>query len=260
VKLLFIGDIDARVGRAAVEKILPSLQSELGLDFVVANGENATHGIGLSRTHAEELLNLGIDLLTLGDHAFDRDDIIPLLSSTKKVIRPINHPANQPGQGFSIIENGKGEKLLVINACGQVFMKYQYDNPFWAIDKVLKDYPNIPTLVDFHAEATSEKKAMGFFLDGRVTLVAGTHTHIQTSDEQILPNGTAYISDVGMVGAHLSVLGMTQESVLSRFLTQLPHGLKGVEEGPAVFGAVVVEFDMQGRATGIERINKIVEV
>lgn len=260
-RVIFIGDIDGQLGRAAVKQLLPSLISQYQPDFIIANAENATHGIGITPRHANELLAMGIDALTLGDHAFDKPEIVTLLSQSKQIIRPLNYPTQVPGFGYQVVENSKGDKLLVVNLLGQVFMKYDLDNPYLAIEKPLKEYPNLPTLVDLHAEATSEKRAMGFYLDGRVTAVVGTHTHVPTADEQVLPNGTAYISDAGMVGPANSILGMDKKNIIDKFVDQRPY-LMEPAPGPMVeFGAVVIEYDPDTtKAISIERINQVIEV
>lgn len=236
MKILFFGDICGKTGRQALQKALPELRDKYKADFVIVNGENATHGKGLNRVAYDFFLELGVNCITGGDHIFDITETEQILNDKSSVlIRPANYPDRPeiPGVGWKIIENKVG-KLGVINLLGRIFMGEGMDNPFDVVDKLLnlKDLQNIPVFVDFHTEATSEIVAMGHYLDGRVSAVVGTHTHVQTNDARILPNGTAYISDVGMVGGLNGVIGVKKEIILMRFLT----GLKvkhEVAESPA---------------------------
>lgn len=246
MKILFFGDICGKTGRQALQKALPELRDEYKPDFVIINGENATHGKGLNKTAYDFFLELGVDCITGGDHIFDIPETEQILNDKSSVlIRPANYPDRPeiPGVGWKILENKVG-KLGVINLQGRIFMGEGMDNPFEIVDNLLqqKELQNIPTLVDFHTEATSEIIAMGHYLDGRVSAVVGTHTHVQTNDARILPNGTAYISDVGMTGGLNGVIGVKKEIILKRFLT----GLKvkhEVESNPSQVNGVLIEIE-----------------
>jgi len=246
-----IGDVVGRAGRRAVRTLLPALRQDYGIEMVVANGENAAGGFGITKETAEELLDCGVDVITTGNHVWDRKEIVPHLNGELPILRPINYPEKVPGRGHLI----KGE-VLVVNVMGRVFMSPLLC-PFRATDSLLKNMseekPKV-ILVDFHAEATSEKQALGWYLDGRVSAVLGTHTHVATSDTRILPRGTAYVTDVGMTGPRDSVIGNTPEVVLERFLKQIPQRLT-VASGPAIFNSVLTEFDDEGRAVSIERLD-----
>lgn len=258
MKFLFCGDINGRSGRAVVTKYIPKLRKELGLDFVVANGENAAHGFGINAKIAQDLYDAGVDVITTGNHVWDQPSSYQDIAQDKHLLRPINYPtgANLPGRGTAIIENARGHKLLVINAMGQLFMEL-LDNPFYAIDTVLKDYTlgaNINgILIDFHAEATSEKMSMGHYVDGRATLVVGTHTHVPTADHQIFPGGTAYMTDAGMCGDYgWSVIGMHPDTPVKRFLKTHKGARMQPAEGEGTLCAVYVESDTStGKATKI---------
>ena len=252
-----IGDIVGKPGRRAVREFLPGLRDEYGINLVVANGENAAGGLGITAPTAQELLDSGVNVITTGNHVWAKKDIIPYLDSGDlPVIRPLNFPPGAPGHGF-LLRN----KVLVVNLMGRVFMG-EYDCPFRAMDVLLaemKDDVRV-IIVDFHAEATSEKIAMGRYLDGRVSALLGTHTHVGTIDACILPKGTAYVTDVGMVGPTDSVIGDDADSVLYSFLTRMPHRLS-VGKGSAVFNGILVEVDKSsGRAVGIQRIQREEEV
>jgi metallophosphoesterase (TIGR00282 family) len=223
VKLLFIGDVVGKPGRRAVAAFLPDLISEHDVELVVANGENAAGGYGLTGTVIEELTDLGIDCITTGNHLWDRREVMSILEKEQRVLRPANYPPGVPGLGWNIFTGRHGTQVAVLNLMGRVFMK-DIDCPFRTADAELERLSSRASviIVDFHAEATSEKMAMGWYLDGRVSAVVGTHTHIQTSDARILTGGTAYITDVGMTGPFDSVIGMRKELALKRFLTQLP--------------------------------------
>ena len=252
MNILFIGDIVGQPGRRAVKHFLPRLRREYEVDLVVANAENAAHGRGLTPKLVDELLNLGIDVLTSGNHIWDQKEIIPIMDSDLPLLRPINYPEGVPGRGYLVHEG-----VLVVNLMGRTFM-YNIDCPFRAMDRLLATMPDVPpvVLVDFHADATSEKVAMGWYLDGRVSAVVGTHSHVPTADPWVLPGGTAYVSDLGMTGPKHSVIGVKTEAVIERFLTQMPNKFE-VAEGPAVMGCVVVEVDSTtGRAQGIRRTDR----
>jgi 2',3'-cyclic-nucleotide 2'-phosphodiesterase len=254
LKVLCVGDIVGKLGRRTVAAVLPELRHELALDLVIANGENTAGGRGLTPGTAEELFRCGVDVLTSGNHIWENRDIYPTLDDTRApIIRPMNYPDGVPGRGVY-----KHANVAVLNAMGRTFMGVSLEDPFRALDRALEDVASCPVkILDFHAEATSEKIAMGYYLDGRVSAVFGTHTHVPTADTRILPNGTAYVSDLGMVGAMHSVLGMQLEPVIDRFLTQLPTRFDPVDKGPAVFNSVFITIDPEtGRATGIERVDR----
>jgi metallophosphoesterase (TIGR00282 family) len=252
-KVLMVGDIVGKLGRRAVASELPELRRTHGVDLVVANGENTAGGRGLTPDTAEELYESGVDVITSGNHIWENRDVYPLLEGDQPVIRPLNYPEGTPGRGVF-----RRDGVAVVNAMGRAFMGVQMDCPFRAMDAALATLQDCTViLVDFHAEATSEKVGMGYYLDGRVSCVAGTHTHIPTSDVRVLPKGTAYVSDLGMCGALHSVLGMQIEPVIERFLTQRPNRWNPVDKGPAVFNSVLVEIDnANGKAITIERLDR----
>lgn len=250
MRILLIGDIIGRPGRQAVEQFLPALQRQYELDMIIANGENAAGGFGLTSSIAQELFNDGVDVLTSGNHIWAQSEIIPHLDSEIPILRPLNYPPGVPGRGYLI-----SRQVMVVNLMGRTFMR-ELDCPFQAMDRLLNGPGEKPPviIVDFHAEATSEKMAMGRYLDGRVSAVLGTHTHVGTIDAQILPQGTAYVTDIGMTGPTDSIIGDKIDSVLQRFLTGMPHRLS-VGEGKPVLNAIMVETDEKsGKATKIERI------
>ncbi len=253
--VLAIGDVIGKPGREAVKTLLPGLRQKCGLDLVIANGENAAGGLGLTPTTAQALFDAGVDVLTSGNHIWAQKEILPYLDSDMPVIRPLNYPPHVPGRGYLL-----SGQVLVVNLMGRAFIG-NFDCPFRAMDKLLAELKHKPPviIVDFHAEATSEKVALGRYLDGRVSAVLGTHTHVGTIDAQLLPNGTAYVTDIGMTGPIDSVIGDDTEAVLHRFLTMMPHRLS-VGSGKTVFNALVVEVDdSSGRAKSIERICEEVE-
>jgi len=255
LKILAIGDIIGKPGRNAVKEILPALCDEHNIDLVVGNGENAAGGLGLTPSTAEDLFDSGIDVITTGNHIWAHSDIIPYLDSELAILRPLNYPPMNPGRGYLLKNN-----VLIVNLVGRVFMGH-VDCPFRAMDQLLVEFEHksIPIIVDFHAEATSEKVAMGRYLDGRVSAVVGTHTHVGTADAHILPGGTAYVTDIGMVGPIDSVIGDDPDSVIKRFLTQIPSRLS-VGKGTVSFDAILVEVDEKtGKAVGIQRIRKVVD-
>ncbi|MFA4835806.1 MAG: TIGR00282 family metallophosphoesterase [Dehalococcoidia bacterium] len=250
MKALLIGDIIGKPGRRAVRELVPGLRRQHGIDMVIANGENAAGGIGLTPSTAEELLQSGVDVITSGNHIWKHREIIPYLDGRYPILRPLNYPSNVPGKGYWI----RGS-VMVVSLMGRVFIG-ELDCPFKAIDRLLEEIDPKPRiiLIDFHAEATSEKGALGLYLDGRVSAVAGTHTHIGTIDARILPKGTAFVSDIGMVGPRDSVIGDDPEGVIHKFLTQMPHRL-AVGRGSVTFNSVLVEIEENGRATRITRID-----
>ncbi|MFC1860744.1 TIGR00282 family metallophosphoesterase [Chloroflexota bacterium] len=249
--VLLIGDIIGKPGRQTLHMLLPSLKKEYNLDMVIANAENASGGLGLTPATAEELFGIGIDVITSGNHIWHHKEIIPYLDEKKPVLRPLNYPPGVPGKGY-IINN----KVLVVNLIGRAFIG-NFDCPFRAMDRLLTELKNKPPviLVDFHAEATSEKMALGQYLDGRVSAVVGTHTHVGTIDTRLLNNGTAYVTDIGMTGPINSVIGDDTESVLQRFLTMIPNRL-AVGKGKTILNSVLVRIDEEsGKAQSIERID-----
>ncbi|MFC1927404.1 TIGR00282 family metallophosphoesterase [Chloroflexota bacterium] len=254
MKILAIGDIIGKPGRNALKEILPALCDEHSIDLVVGNGENAAGGLGLTPSTAEDLFDSGIDVITTGNHIWAHSDIIPYLNSELAILRPLNYPPMNPGRGYLLKNN-----VLIVNLVGRVFMGH-VDCPFRAMDQLLVEFEHksIPIIVDFHAEATSEKVAMGRYLDGRVSAVVGTHTHVGTADARILPGGTAYVTDIGMVGPMDSVIGDDPDSVIRRFLTQIPSRLS-VGKGTVSFDAILVEVDKKtGKAVDIRRIQELV--
>jgi len=255
LRILAIGDIIGKPGRKAVKEILPGLYSEYNIDLVVGNGENAAGGLGLTPSTAEELFDSGIDVITTGNHIWAYKEIIPYLDNEPALLRPLNYPPTNPGRGYLLKNN-----VLIVNLVGRVFIG-NFDCPFRAMDQLLAEFKHksIPIIVDFHAEATSEKVAMGKYLDGRVSAVLGTHTHVGTIDAHILPGGTAYVTDIGMVGPIDSVIGDDPNSVIERFLTQMPSRLS-VGKGKVSFDAILVEVDENtGKAVDIKRIQKIAD-
>ncbi len=258
MRVLFIGDIMGRPGRLAAAKFIPRLRDDFGgFDFVIANGENSAAGFGLTEKVMLELFSYGIDILTNGNHVWDKKDFLRTLDSEPNVLRPANHPKGTPGRGFAVYGKN-GERLAVICLQGRTFMP-PLDCPFQTADALLASCGTPAVFVDIHAEATSEKRALALYLDGRVSAVVGTHTHVQTADEEILPGGTAYLSDAGMTGGHGGVIGMTAESVLPKFLTGTPSRFAVCEER-VKFQGVVVEIDgKSGRALGVTRVDILAE-
>jgi metallophosphoesterase (TIGR00282 family) len=256
MKFLFCGDIVGKSGRDVATHHIPLLRKKLNLDFVVINGENAAHGFGITRKIADNFYRHGVDVITTGNHIWDQKETVQHISEEPRLVRPINFPENTPGKGHTIIENAKGQKLMIVNVMGQMFME-PLNDPFQAINALLDTYKlgqNVNAiLVDIHAEASSEKVAMGHFLDGRVTLVAGTHTHVQTADHMILEKGTAYISDVGMTGDYNSVIGMKKNIVVERFLKKVRGEKLEPAEGDGTLCGVLVETDDRtGKALSIK--------
>ena len=255
MKLLFIGDIVARPGRELVRRGLKSLVRAYDIDMVIANGENAAGGAGLTREISDELFATGIHVMTSGNHIWDKREVMEFIDRHPRLVRPANYPAGAPGAG-SYVWKQDGFAVGVINVMGRVFMA-NLDDPFVAATNELarvRDAGATVVFVDIHAEATSEKQAMGWHLDGRVTAVVGTHTHVQTADERILPGGTAYLTDVGMTGPHDGVIGMDRNGVLARFTTGLPSRFEPATGDPRLHAVVIHADDASGRALGIERI------
>jgi metallophosphoesterase (TIGR00282 family) len=257
VKILFIGDIVGEPGRKAVQTILPRLRGEQALDFVIANGENSAGGNGITPQIAGELFSAGVDAITSGDHLWDQKTVMDLLEREPRFLRPLNYPSNVPGRGANIFQVRNLPPIGVMNVQGRVFMP-PMENPFSTADEAvsrLREKTKI-IFVDFHGEATSEKIAFGRFMDGRVSAVVGTHTHVQTADEQILPNGTAYLSDAGFTGPHDGVLGRELEPVLKRFLTGMPQRFEVARNNVKLHGALIRVDDATGKATSIQRVSE----
>jgi 2',3'-cyclic-nucleotide 2'-phosphodiesterase len=261
LRCLVIGDVIGKPGRQALGHALPDLRRELELDLVIANGENLAAGMGITPGLAEELFAAGVDVITSGNHVWDKREVYPYLDTDAALLRPINYPHDAPGRGWLVHRTGDGVEVAVINAMGRVTMN-QLDSPFVALDELLdgsgQELPAV-RIVDFHCELTSEKNAMGIYLDGRVSAVCGTHTHVATADERILPRGTAYVSDIGMTGPLYSIIGFSPESVLPRFINALPTRFE-VGAGPVLFNAVQLDIETaSGRAVAIERLTRVVE-
>lgn len=260
LKVLFIGDIIGRLGRQICDRLVYELNSEFSPDLTIVNGENSAHGYGITEKVYNELLEMGIDVITMGNHMWDKKEVVKNIDKLPMVVRPANYPPGVPGKDHLIIEKS-GIKIAIVNLVGRVFMQ-ALDCPFQAIQRLLPTLKKETNaiIVDIHAEASSEKCAMGWFLDGKVSAVLGTHTHVMTADERILPEGTAFISDIGMVGAHNSIIGMNKEQILKRFTTQMPERFEPTDEGPGLFNAVLLKIDPKtGKAKEIKRIIRIVE-
>lgn len=254
LRVLFIGDIVGKPGRSVVKALLPGLIEKLRIDFIIANGENAAGGFGITEKVAKELFQLKINLITTGNHVWDKKEDIPYIAKEPHILRPFNYPPGVPGQG-SIIYAFNGLKIGIINLTGRVFMM-PVDCPFRTglseVERISKETKII--IVDFHAEATSEKMALGYYLDGMVSAVVGTHTHVQTADERLLPNGTAYITDVGMTGPLESIIGIEVPQIIERFLYQMPKKFE-VAKGRTVFSAVLIDINTKtGLARSIQRL------
>ncbi len=258
MRILFLGDIVGQPGRTAVRAILPRWRSEHQPDIVVANGENAAAGMGITPNVAAELLNEGIEVLTLGNHTFNKKEAAPLLKVESRIIRPANYPPGTPGFGYGTFSTGRG-RLAVVNLLGRTFME-ALDDPFReakTLVPLLREQTRC-ILIDMHAEATSEKAALAWMLDGQVSAVVGTHTHVQTSDARVLPGGTAFITDVGMVGPRDSILGVDTQTVIRRFLTRMPVRFE-VAGGPVRVDAVVIELDdNSGHAVQIQCLEEFI--
>ncbi|ABA89588.1 2',3'-cyclic nucleotide 2'-phosphodiesterase [Syntrophotalea carbinolica DSM 2380] len=255
MNILFIGDIIGRTGRRAVENRLHTLVDAWNVDLVVANGENAAAGFGLTVNIAAELYDLGIDVLTSGNHIWDKREIYDYLDCESRLLRPGNYPPGLPGRGSGVYATAAGTKVGVLNLEGRVFMN-NLECPFLAADReieMLRQQTPI-ILVDFHAEATSEKAALGFYLDGRVSAVIGTHTHVQTADERVLAGGTAFISDAGLTGSRDAVIGMRKEGAIDKFLTQLPVRFEVAKKDPVLCGVLVEIDEATGKASRVHRI------
>jgi len=256
MNILFIGDIVGRPGRELIRVGLRALVDRYSLDLVIANAENSAAGFGITKDIGDTLLEWGVDVMTSGNHIWDKKEAMPYIAGEPRLLRPANYPAGVPGRGSYVAQTGDGRAVGVINVMGRVFM-LNIDDPFAV---VLREIDAIRhrtrvIIVDFHAEATSEKMAMGWHLDGKVTAVLGTHTHVQTADERVLPGGTAYLTDAGMTGPHDSIIGMEKEPSLARFLNAMPSRFEPATGNPRLNGAVIEADDKTGRATKITRIS-----
>lgn len=261
MRTLFLGDVMGRAGRQAIQEELPRLRTEWKLDFVVVNGENASNGAGLTKAHAQSILDAGADCVTLGDHAFDQKEMLQAIEDDSRILRPLNYAKSAPGIGHRLFSDARGRKILVMQVLGQVFMKRAFDDPFSAVDQVLRAHPlggqAQMILIDVHCEATSEKMAMGHFCDGRASLVVGTHTHVPTGDAQILPKGTGFLTDAGMCGDYDSVIGMDKAEPLRRFITGMSKTRFQPALGEATLSGVFVETDDRtGKAVNIAMVRQ----
>ncbi|MBM3817803.1 MAG: TIGR00282 family metallophosphoesterase [Acidimicrobiia bacterium] len=256
MKLLFIGDIVGKPGRELIRKGLRGLIEHHGADFVVANAENAAAGFGLTRDIGDTLLESGVDVMTSGNHVWDKREVLEYIPGEPRLLRPANYPAGVPGRGSYVAQTGDGRSVGVINVMGRVFM-LPIDDPFAVVLREIEAIRHRAKiiLVDFHAEATSEKVAMGWHLDGKVTAVFGTHTHVQTADERILPHGTAYLTDAGMTGPHDSIIGMEREPSMARFLNAMPSKFEPATGNPRLNGVLVEADDKTGLATRVTRLS-----
>jgi len=256
MNILFIGDIIGKLGRELCREFIPKLKKELAIDLVIANAENSAHGYSITEKVYKELLSYGIEAISMGNHIWDKKEMVKDIDKLPLMVRPANYPPGAPGQEHLIIEKN-GVKIALINLSGRTFMPVM-DCPFRKADQLLKEIQADIKIVDIHAEATSEKVAMGWYLNGRVSAVLGTHTHVMTADERILPLGTAYLTDVGMCGAQDSIIGMEKEQILKRFLTAMPEKFQPVEKNPGLFNAVMLEINpIGGMAQAITRIIKV---
>lgn len=257
MKLLFIGDVVGEPGRRAVKLLVPELRAEEEIDVVVANGENSAGGSGITPATARELFEGGVDIITSGDHLWDQKEVVQLLEKERRFVRPLNYPADTPGQGSTIYESSSGWKLAVLNVQGRTFMA-PLENPFiLGTEEVARMRQLTPLIfIDVHAEATSEKIALGRMLDGQVSAVIGTHTHVQTGDEQIFPGGTAFLCDAGFTGAHESILGREIEPIIKRFITNTPQRFNVARKDCKLQGAIVEIDHTTGKATSIRRVSR----
>ena len=256
MNILFIGDIVGRPGRELIRVGLRSLVDRYSLDLVIANAENSAAGFGITKDIGDTLLEWGVDVMTSGNHIWDKKEALPYIAQEPRLLRPANYPAGVPGRGSYVAQTGDGRAVGVINVMGRVFM-LNIDDPFAVVLREIEAirHRTRVIIVDFHAEATSEKVAMGWHLDGKVTAVLGTHTHVQTADERVLPGGTAYLTDAGMTGPHDSIIGMEKEPSLGRFLNAMPSRFEPATGNPRLNGAVIEADDKTGRATSITRIS-----
>ena len=256
MNILFIGDIVGRPGREMVRKGLKTIVERHGVDFVIANAENSAAGFGVTPDIGDSLLEYGVDVMTSGNHIWAKKEVFDYIAREPRLLRPANYPAGAPGRGSFVATSGDGRQVGVINVMGRVFMQ-ALDDPFAIVLREIEAMRGRATIifVDFHGEATSEKQAMGWHLDGKVTAVVGTHTHVQTADERILPNGTAYMTDAGMTGPHDSIIGMEREPSLARFLNGMPSRFEPATGNPRLNGVVVTADELTGRATAVTRVS-----
>ena len=255
--VLFFGDVVGKPGRELLISRLPGLRKRFGADAVVANGENATDGTGIKPAHAEALLTAGVDVITTGNHVWRQQEVFGFLAEDRRIVRPANYPPGAPGRGVTVRPAADGTPVAVVNLAGSLYMDTGL-SPFRLVDRLVDEArAQAPTvIVDLHAEATSEKVAMGHYLDGRVTAVVGTHTHVQTSDARVLPGGTAYITDVGMTGPLESVIGVRTDIIVRRFVTEMPQRFEVADEGPVRLDAVLITAE-QGTATALEALDTV---
>jgi 2',3'-cyclic-nucleotide 2'-phosphodiesterase len=258
MRILCMGDVVGKAGRQVVREAVPPLKKEFSVDLTVVNAENAAGGSGLTPRIAKLFYAYGCDVLTLGDHAWDREELVDALEEDPRIIRPANFPEGTPGRGWSVVKTSSGQSVGIINLLGRVFMRYSVDCPFRTLDKILPEIKKETSVVvvDLHAETTSEKVAFGLYADGRVSAVVGSHTHIQTADEKILPKGTAYITDLGMTGPYDSVIGQNKEKIIQRFLTSRPVRFETAKEDPQLHGVIIDVDEKTGRAREIIRIQR----
>lgn len=252
VRVFFIGDIIGRYGRYFLSKIILPLKRKYKPDLIIANGENSAGGLGIIKKTADEIFGSGVDVITTGNHVWDKKEAISLLDENMYILRPINFPESNPGNGLLEFSFKDGKKITIINLQGRVFMDPVVDNPFIAIDKILNGVKDKMIFVDFHAEATAEKQAMGFYLDGRVSAVLGTHTHVQTADARVLSNGTAFQTDVGMTGSLDSIIGMKKQPIIQRFLTGMYHRFEVAKANQILDIAIMDINTASGRAENIQ--------
>ena len=258
MNIVCLGDVVGRPGREILAKELPLIRKEFNIDFAIVNGENACAGSGILPKHADEIFASGADAITLGDHVWDKPEIVAYLEATPRIVRPYNFPEGTPGRGFSVITTQNGVKVGIINLLGRSFMRYNVNCPFRAVDEAYAQIVSQTKVIvlDMHAETTSEKVAMGHYANGRLSAVFGTHTHVQTADEQILPEGTAYITDLGMSGPYDSVIGQDKHKIIKRFLTSLPQKFEVAQADSKVSGVVITVDEQTGRASKIVRLQR----
>ena len=260
MKILLIADVVAKAGRELMEVFLPALIQEHSLDFIVANGENLAHGLGVTAETADEMFRVGVDVLTSGNHIWDKKEVIAYISGDSRLLRPANYSPDSPGKGYIIAKSRNGQKIGVLNLQGRVFMGPS-DDPFrigmQIVEKIQRETPVI--LVDMHGEASSEKQAMGWYLDGKVTAVYGSHTHVPTADQRILPGGTAYVTDVGMTGPYDSIIGMEKEPIIQKFLDQMPVRFQPAQGNPIMHAILLNVDDRTGHALSIQRVVRQIE-
>lgn len=257
MKILIVGDVVSKLGRKALEENIKKIRNEHTINFTIINGENISHGKGMNFNHYKWLMELGANVITMGNHTFNNKQIFSYIDTVNNLIRPLNYPVDKPGKGYVTI-NYNGIKITVFQVIGNTFMEEGNSSPFEAADELLKKVESDIYICDFHGEATSEKIAFGYYLDGRVNIIYGTHTHVQTSDERILPNGTAYITDVGMTGALNGVIGTKKEIIVNRFVYDKKEVFEPEDRGPTQFNAIIVEInETTHKVTKIDRINVI---